>query len=170
MSPIHPSKRPSGKSATSALSSACASGSGKTAASSTSSYPCCPTANPRIDPISQPTSAPVHAVVPRDPQRARLDPDDNCIAFVKAIEIIHIHRETLDALPFAPGPNIQSPAPFHNALHVEAAHHRSWIVDDIFLRIEPPVDEQGRRQNPWQRNESIVYALHHLDFLMIARA
>src|SRR6266436_6195917 len=138
MFPISLSKRPSGKFATSAQSNACASGSERTAASSRFNYRCCATARLRIDPIPKRASAPVHAVVPRDPQGARLDPDNNCIAFVKAIEVVHIHREALDVLSVPPGTHDQSPAPLNNALHVEAAHDGTWIVDDIFPRFESP--------------------------------
>ena len=55
MFPISPSKRPSGKFATSAQSNACASGSERTAASSKFNYRCCATAPLRIDPfLNQP--------------------------------------------------------------------------------------------------------------------
>src|SRR6266852_7789624 len=115
MFPISPSKRPSGKFETSAQWNACGSGSERTAASLIFNYRCCPIASLRIDPIPKPASAPVHAVIPRNSQRARFGADDNCITFVKAIEVVHIHCEALDTLPFAPGTHHQSPATFYNA-------------------------------------------------------
>src|SRR5260370_3656422 len=113
-------------------------------------------------------SPPVNAVIPRNPQRPRLNSHDDRIALVKTIEIVHIHRKTLDPLPFPPRTNHQAPAPLHNAFHVESAHDRGWVVNDILVRVQPPVNEQRRRQDPWQRNESVIDPLPHLEFFLIA--
>src|SRR5262244_1245825 len=115
-------------------------------------------------------SAAVDAVIPRDAESAGLDGDFDEIAVTKAIEIVCIHREPLNALAVAPGVHQQTTAAANDALHVEAAFDNGRIVGHVICRIQPPIDEKSGRQNPRQWNESGVDALQHLDFLAITRA
>src|SRR5579859_4302755 len=120
--------------------------------------------------VVAPGSSTVDAVIPGDAQGAGADADNHRVAFAEAIEIVEIDGEALEALASAPGMHVQAAAALHDALHVEVAFHGSRVIDDIFLSVEPAVDEQRGGENPRQGNEAVVDALEDFDFLMIARA
>jgi len=44
------------------------------------------------------------------------------------------------------------------------------VVDDIFLRVEASVDEEGGGENPREGDEAVVDALEDFDFPVIAGA
>src|SRR5580704_596648 len=114
-------------------------------------------------------SAPVDPVIPRDPQSPGLDRDFNSVAVVEPVEVIDVHRQAFKMLPWTPRPHQQPAAAAHYPFHVEAAFDSSRVIDNVFLRVEPPVDEQRGSKNPRQWNKSRVDALENFDFLAIAR-
>src|SRR5437879_1220457 len=123
--------------------SACASALGKTAAISIFKYRYSATANQPTDTTSG-NSAPVHAVIPWYPQRPRTHAHDNPIAFMKTVKVVHVDRKPLDPLPWPPRTHYQPPAPFHDPFHIEAAHHHRRVINNVLLRIQPPINEKRR--------------------------
>src|SRR5260370_29914507 len=97
-------------------------------------------------------SAAIHAVIPRNAERTRLDAHRHRIASMKAIVVIEIHGQALDFLSWAPGVNKQSARAPDDSRHVVAAIHGSRKVGHVLLRVQLPVHKQRSGQNPWERN------------------
>jgi len=88
---------------------------------------------------------------------------------VKAIEIIHIHREALDALPFSPGPNIHRRLPLTIPFMLKRPT-TELVVDHIFCASSRPLTNSVAARIHGSGMNPVVDALHELDFLMTARA
>src|SRR6266446_4773558 len=75
----------------------------------------------------------VHAVIPRNAERARLYAHNHRVSGAKSIVVIEIHGQALDLLSLAPGMHEQSARAAHDTWHVVAAIHNGWVKCHVLL-------------------------------------
>src|SRR5215469_15403585 len=84
----------------------------------------------------------VDAVIPGNPERARLDADVDLVTGLKAIEVVYVDGEALVFLPFAPGVHDEPPRPAHNPRHVVASSDRFGVIHNIFGGIQSAIHKK----------------------------
>src|SRR6266852_2191826 len=75
----------------------------------------------------------VHAVIPRNAERARLNTHNHRVSGAKSIVVIEIHGQALDPLPLPPGMNKQSASAAYDTRHVVTAIHGGGVKGHVLL-------------------------------------
>src|SRR5260370_35362984 len=102
-----------------------------------------------------------NAIDPRDAHESGLNFDQDGVALLEPAEVIAVHRQALEPRALAPRPHDESSAAADQTAHVELFHHDRGMLLRLRL-VQIPVDQQQRRKQPGQRNESEADALEQL--------
>lgn len=96
----------------------------------------------------------IDTVEPGNAESAGLDTDDDAVAFVEAVIVIGIHGEAFKTATGSPGADEDAAGAADDAGHLIAAVHDGGVIDDVFVGIEPAVEEENGGEDEGDRDEA----------------